>query len=116
MKRCLVLVFLFVFCFGYCPAAFAQQRETEGIVAKVTTQKGSFNLRAKPGKGGVIVQIPNGTCMLVLEESTEWRLCQWDGKQGYCRTEFLTFLRDADVGLLDFRILKQGTGVKMSWH
>ncbi len=109
MKRCLVIILLFVFCAGCFSVTCAETDHAEGVVAKVTTRQGTLNMRAKPDrKGRVVEKVPNGTCLMVLEEAQDWCLCLWNGKQGYCKTEFLTFLRDADVGLLDYRVLKKG--------
>lgn len=112
MKKRLTLILFFVLCVGFFSHAWAENTEAgnaRGIIAKVTTKKGPLNLRAKPGsRGRVVAQIPNGTCVLVLEEAQDWSLCSWDGKQGYCNAEYLTFLREASLALLDFRVLKKG--------
>ena len=56
----------------------------------------------------MIASVPNGSCLLVLEEDESWCLCRWDGKTGYCGTAYLTMLREADPGLLDYRVLRPG--------
>jgi len=104
-----LLVFLLL-----CAAVlFAFAEETpdspSGIVAKVTTPKGPLKMRAKPSpKGRVITYVPNGSCLLVIEEDEAWCLCRWEGKTGYCGTEYLTLLREADPGILEYRVLRQG--------
>ena len=85
------------------------ETDTEGMVAKVTTPKGALNLRAKPSSAGAVKgEIPNGSCLLVLEEGPEWCLCQWQGETGYCSAAYLTILREADAGMLAYRALRQG--------
>jgi hypothetical protein len=80
-----------------------------GIVAKVTTKKGPLKMRARASaRGRVISSVPNGTCLLVLEEDENWCLCRWDGKTGYCGTAYLTMLREADPGILKYRVLRKG--------
>ena len=75
----------------------------------MTTAKGPLKMRAKASdRSTVILSVPNGTCLLVREEGTEWCLCEWNGKTGYCSTSFLTILRDADPRMLDYRVLRQG--------
>ena len=80
-----------------------------GTVAKVTTKKGPLKLRtAAGGKGRVLSEIPNGTCLLVTEENEDWCQVLYQEQSGYCKTEFLTLLRDADLALLDYRVLHKG--------
>jgi len=80
-----------------------------GIVAKVTTQKGPLKLRAAAGgKGKVLAEIPNGTCILVEEEDDDWCRVLYRNQAGYCKTEFLTLLREADPAMLDYRSLQKG--------
>ena len=93
--------------FGFAFAA--AETASEGTVAKVTTVKGTLNLRAKPSlQSTVKAEIPNGACLLVLEEDESWCLCQWQGKTGYCVKDYLTLLREADLSLLDYRVLAPG--------
>ena len=83
--------------------------EQGGFVAKVTTQKGPLKLRAGAGsKARVLDEIPNGTCVLVTEEGATWCQVDYRGQSGYCRTEYLTFLRGADLSLLAYRVLRKG--------
>ncbi len=84
--------------------------ETDEVtVAKVTTPQGPLNMRAKAEKNSTVVGlIPNGTCLLVLKEGERWCLCSWEDTEGYCSTEFLTFLRDADPALTGYRVLRRG--------
>ena len=111
MKKAVVSVLLFSLfvCFAFGALATETVGNTPGMVAKVTTAKGSLNLRAKPSSTSAVKdEIPNGACLLLLEEGDEWCLCQWKGKTGYCATEYLTILREADVSMLDYRVLRPG--------
>ncbi len=105
-----MLLFLtFMLLYSLCSAIPVWAEQPSGTVAKVTTKKGSLNMRARPSSTSSIKdEIPNGSCLLVLEEGEAWCLCQWNGKTGYCDAQFLTMLRDADVGLLDYRVLRRG--------
>lgn len=107
-----IAVLLIVCCLLFHFSAIAEGNQPDaaiGTVAKVTTGKGPLHMRAKAGtKGAVIQEIPNGTCLLVKEENEDWCLCEWNGKSGYCDTSYLTFLREADLSLLDYRVLRKG--------
>ena len=90
-------------------AGFSPAEESAGIVAKVTTKKGPLKMRTSAGeKGRVLDEIPNGTCILVMEEDDTWCRVSWQNRQGYCKTGFLTLLREADPSMLDYRVLKEG--------
>ena len=56
----------------------------------------------------MLSEIPNGTCLLVTEENEDWCQVLYQEQSGYCKTEFLTLLRDADLALLDYRVLHKG--------
>ena len=102
-------VLLLVCSFTVAVCAEEQEGPVSGTVAKVTTPKGPLNMRAKAsGKSRVICAVPNGTCLLVQEEDKTWCLCLWDGKTGYCSARYLTMLREADLNILDFRVLREG--------
>lgn len=80
-----------------------------GIVAKVTTKKGPLKMRETANeKGRVLTEIPNGTCILVLQEDEIWCQVSYQDRPGYCKTEFLTLLREADPAMLEFRVLQKG--------
>lgn len=80
-----------------------------GIVAKVTTKKGPLKMRETANeKGRVLTEIPNGTCILVLQEDKIWCQVSYQDQPGYCRTEFLTLLREADPAMLEYRVLQKG--------
>ena len=80
-----------------------------GIVAKVTTPKGPLKMRETANeKGRVLTEIPNGTCILVLQEDKIWCQVSYQDQPGYCRTEFLTLLREADPAMLEYRVLQKG--------
>ena len=90
--------------------SFSEAEEKAGIVAKVTTaNKGPLKLRTEASqKCRVIDEIPNGTCVLVVEEGESWCRLVYQGQEGYCMTEFLILLRGADPSMLEYRVLKNG--------
>ena len=89
--------------------AGAAAEENDGVIAKVTTEKGPLWLRAdRSAWSRGIDQIPNGTCLLVTEEAPDWCRVDWNGKTGFCSTAYLTFLREADRQLLSYRVLRPG--------
>ena len=92
------------------PAAFSAAEEGTGIVAKVTTEnKGPLKLRAEESrKSRVLAEIPNGTCMLVMQEGETWCRVIYQDQEGYCRSEYLMLLREADPSMLEYRLLKKG--------
>lgn len=105
MKKllCLLLSMLTLF----MPAGPSYAEGSTGIVAKVTTKKGPLKLRASAG-GKVIAEIPNGTCILVEQEDETWCRVLYRDQDGYCKTEFLTLLREADPDMLNYRVLQKG--------
>ena len=101
----ILLVLLAVFAAVF-PAAAEDGRR---IVAKVTTKKGALKMRASAGeKSRVLNEIPNGSCLLVLEEDGDGCRVSWRERTGYCRTGFLTLLREADPSMLNYRVLSKG--------
>ena len=42
------------------------------------------------------------------ENGEEWCRAVYEGKSGYCKKSFLTFLRNADASLLEYRVLRKG--------
>lgn len=106
MKRLLVLT-VSVVLMVILSLSFAEERV--GTVAKVATKKGPLKMRVSASeKGRVADEIPNGTCILVLQENTDWCQVSYQEKTGYCKTEFLIILRDADPAMLDYRVLQKG--------
>ena len=103
----MLLLAFFVMLFVICtPCAGEEQC---GFVAKVTTQKGPLKMRTRArNKARVLDEIPNGTCVLVTEEGATWCQVDYRGQSGYCRTEYLTFLRGSDLSLLTYRVLRKG--------
>ncbi len=95
---------------AFVAAAFSEAEGKNGIVAKVTTaNQGSLKLRAEASrKSRVLTEIPNGTCILVAEEGETWCRLVYQDQEGYCMTEFLTLLREADSSVLEYRVLKNG--------
>ena len=106
MKRLFVLTVSILLIAVLC-ISLAEDRG--GLVAKVVTQKGPLKMRVSAGeKGSVTDEIPNGTCILVLQEDEKWCQVSYRGKTGYCKTDFLILLRDADPSMLDYRVLQKG--------
>ena len=106
MKRLLVLTVSVVLTV-ILTLSFAEEKT--GTVAKVATKKGPLKMRVSASeKGRVADEIPNGTCILVLQENTDWCQVSYQEKTGYCKTEFLIILRDADPAMLDYRVLQKG--------
>ncbi len=61
--------------------------------ARVTTEEGSLNLRKRASQSaGLICTIPQHDIVAVLEKGTVWSQVSYDGKTGYVKTEFLTFI------------------------
>ena len=97
-----ITVFLSVLCVS--PA-----EEQTGIAAKVMTRKGPLKMRATASeKGRVTDEIPNGTCILVEQEDEAWCRVSYRNQKGYCKTEFLILYREADLSILDYRVLNKG--------
>jgi len=89
--------------------SLSSAEKSTGIVAKVTTKKGPLKMREQTGgKGRVLTEIPNGTCILVLQEDEISCRVSYQDRTGYCKTEFLTLLREADPSMLEYRVLQRG--------
>ena len=107
MRKVIYCLLLVASALLWTAASFAE--EQAGIVAKVITEKGALKLRCNPeDKARVLYEIPNGTCILVLMEGDEWCQVAAGDQVGFCKTAFLTFLREADVSILKYRILRKG--------
>ncbi len=108
MKRvlCFAVSLFMIFILG----SFSEAEEKAGIVSKVTTaNKGPLRLRTEESqKSRVLDEIPNGACVLVTEEGESWCRLIYQEQEGYCMTEFLTLLREADPSMLEYRVLKNG--------
>ena len=71
----------------------APNDEGETPWARVTTEKGSLNLRAKGSSGAKILDtIPRHEIIPVLEKGSVWSKVEYDGTTGYVKNSFLTFL------------------------
>ena len=109
MKRLCCLLAAAVLLFAAAGTVSAEEGGSTGIVAKVTTKKGPLKLRASAdGKGRVLTEIPNGTCILVTQEGEAWCRVSYRDRTGWCKTEFLTMLRNADPSMLEYRVLQIG--------
>ena len=63
MKKLFAFIIAAIMLFMFMTLSPAE--ESTGIVAKVTTKKGPLKMREKAGgKGRVLTEIPNGTCIL----------------------------------------------------
>ncbi len=109
MRKQMIILTIILFCLAFLHLSAAEETAWSGIVGKVTTPRGSLNMRTEAdGKSSILQEIPNGTCLLVTELGDIWCRCEWQGHSGYCRSEFLTMLQYADPSLLDYRVLRQG--------
>ncbi len=107
MRRGLILLLAVIMALSVFSVSPAEERT--GIAAKVMTRKGPLKLRSSANaKGRVLGEIPNGTCILVEQEEEEWCRVSWQETTGYCKTEFLVLYREADLSILDYRVLKKG--------
>ena len=71
-------------------------KEQEEVEAKIryATVKGVYFLRLRKDPNmdaDVLVLIPLGTRVPVLEEKTEWIKTEYDFHKGWCKKEFLEF-------------------------
>jgi len=84
---------------GYCSTEFLtldvsgeQDPTVETLTARVTTEKGSLNMRKSASKNATIIKtIPRNTVITVLERGATWSKVTYGGKTGYVMNEFLTF-------------------------
>lgn len=61
--------------------------------ARVTTAKGSLNLRSLPSEGAMVLDtIPQYAVVTVLQSNSSWAQVLYNGKTGYAMTKFLTFI------------------------
>jgi hypothetical protein len=107
VKKAFVFIISAIMLFMFMSLSSAEK--STGIVAKVTTKKGPLKMREQTGgKGRVLTEIPNGTCILVLQEDEISCRVSYQDRTGYCKTEFLTLLREADPSMLEYRVLQRG--------
>ena len=93
-----------------CFWSFTVSEEQTGIVAKVcTTNKGPLKLRASDSqRSRVLDEIPNGTCILVTQDDEAWCQVVYGEHEGFCKKEFLMLFPEADLSILNYRLLKNG--------
>lgn len=59
--------------------------------AWVKTEKGALNARRKANsKSDIVIKIPNGSEVELLEEKGDWSQIEYKGKKGYVKSAFLT--------------------------
>ena len=59
--------------------------------AWVQTEKGALNARRKANsKSDIVIKIPNGSEVEVLEENGDWSRIEYKGKKGYVKSGFLS--------------------------
>lgn len=73
------------------PAPTLAPMPQTGTQARVTTLKGSLNLREKEG-GKVLRTIPQYEVVDVLQKGSEWSIVRYGNISGFVMTKFLTFL------------------------
>ena len=60
--------------------------------AWVKTQKGALNARRKANsKSDIVIKIPNGSEVELLEEKGDWSHIEYKGKKGYVKSDFLSY-------------------------
>lgn len=88
---------------GYVMSAFLTYGFTEqpsdapepetALYAKVTTEEGSLNLRKRASSGAsILARIPQGELIEVTASGERWSQVVYNGKTGYVRTAFLSFV------------------------
>ncbi len=87
---------------GYVMTAFLtfvdvpQPVLTDAMTARVSTPKGSLNLREKPSSGTKVLRtIPRDSYVIVLEYGAKWSRVTYGAVSGYVKSEFLVFERGA---------------------
>jgi peptidoglycan hydrolase-like protein with peptidoglycan-binding domain len=71
--------------------AFASEIQYQ--YAQVATPKGPLNMRETPSsKADIIEKIPKDTIIAVAPYDDVWRMCTYNGKDGYVMTEYLSFM------------------------
>jgi len=84
---------------GYCMAKYlsvGMSGEDDGaaetLLARVTTESGSLNLRKSASKNAsIMTTIPRNTVIPVLNRGLTWSQVTYNGKTGYVMNEYLTF-------------------------
>ncbi len=65
------------------------------LLAVVTTQQGSLNMRTQPYAGSqILTTIPRGEEIAVIERGATWTSVYYQGMSGHVMTSFLTFMND----------------------
>ena len=108
MRKAIVFAVCAVMMLSFC--AFSGAEEKTGTVAKVCTPNhGPLKLRASDSpKGRVLDEIPNGACILMTQEGEDWCQVVYREQEGYCKKEFLKLFPEADLSLLNYRMLRSG--------
>ena len=64
--------------------------------ARVTTQEGSLNLRARATlTAEILTRIPQNAVVTVIEKGAVWTQVSYGSRTGYVKTQFLTFFDSA---------------------
>lgn len=79
----------------------------EPRTAIVATRSSPLGMRSEPEGNDVILEIPKGETVTVLENG-EWLLIEYDGQQGYVNGQYLEFDRLAVVNARDIEIFDEG--------
>ncbi len=88
-------------------AALAQQEQPDTPVAQVTTEKGLLNVRKQASElSSIVARLSSGTLVAVLERGDDFCKISFDGKEGYAKTSFLTFVH-VPPEALSYRLLKK---------
>lgn len=66
--------------------------DSMGSTATVSTKGDVLNLRSSASSNGsIIIGIPNGTTITVIEYGSDWCYVEYNGSRGYASTEYLSF-------------------------
>ncbi len=77
------------------PTPVPVPEEEVSLQARVTTVKGSLNLREKAVDGArILTQIPQYTVIQVKERTADWCEVNYKGYHGYVMTKYLTFIEN----------------------
>lgn len=89
---------------------FVKNYTNKALVTKPSYAKGdTVHLRQKPN-GKIILDIPFGTEVDILDEQDEWSQIIWDNQSGWMKSEFLSIC-ESTVGFLSYDI----TGEWYEW-
>ncbi|MBR1606165.1 MAG: SH3 domain-containing protein [Clostridia bacterium] len=79
--------------YGFSEPQAAPPQPEQQLYAKVNTEEGSLNLRKRASSGAsILARIPQGELIEVTAPGDRWSQVVYNGKTGYARTAFLSFV------------------------